>query len=225
VSAVAPAVRDLTGLARTARTLLLVQSLLAAAAVACALSFGPGFDDENGSPLYLLVALIQMLVYIVAGVVVLRWIYLANGNVHALGAQGVGGPAMAVAWYFIPIACLFMPFQSMREIWKASCRPRDWEIAPAPATIGWWWFFWVIGSIAGIAAFRLTDENAFAGAARAGEMLTTASDLLTIPASLLLAAIIAGVTAIQEAQRRDGATPEIEAARIGREPGTPGAGR
>jgi Domain of unknown function (DUF4328) len=215
VSALAPTFRELGGLARAARTLLLVQAGIALTAAACALSYGPGFDDANGSPLYLLVALVQMLVYVVTGIVVLRWIYLANVNVHALGAQAVGGPAMAVAWYFIPIACLFMPYQSMREIWKASRQPRDWEIVAAPATIGWWWFFWIAGSIAAIAAFRLAAQEAPEGAVRAGEMLTTASDLLTIPASLLLATIIAAITTMQKARRSDGDPPAAEAAHGG----------
>lgn len=192
--------RDLRRLARFARLLLLAQAVVAAAAVASALSYGRGFDDENGSPLYLFVALIQVLVYVVGGILVLRWVYLANANVHMLGAAGVGGAGLAVAWYFIPIACLFMPFQSMREIWKASREPRDWEIVRAPATIGWWWFFWIAASLAGIVAFRLDAEGGPEGGFRAAEMLTTASDLLTVPASLLLASIIGAVTAMQAAQ-------------------------
>jgi len=214
LSSPAPPLRPLAGLARTARILLAVQAVAAAAAAGSALSYGSGFADDNGSPLYLLVGLLQMLVYLVTGIVVLRWIYLANGNVHALGAQSVGGPAMAVAWYFIPIACLFMPFRSMREIWKASCQPRDWEIAPAPATIGWWWFFWIAAGLAAIAAFRLAVDSA-PETARAAEMLTTASDLLTIPASLLLARIIARVTAMQQARRGEGAPRPDAPARLG----------
>lgn len=211
-----PVVRDLGGIAGAARTLLIAQAVVAAAAAACALAYGPGFADEEGSAPYLLVSLVQVLVYLVAGLVVLRWIYLANANVHALGASSVGGPAMAVAWYFIPIANLFMPFVAMREIWKASREPRDWEIVAAPATIGWWWFCWITSSIAGVAAFRLAGEDSSGEAARASELLTTASDVLTIPASLLLAAIIAGVTRMQQAQRRDG-TAAAGAARIGGE--------
>jgi hypothetical protein len=218
VNAPASPVRDLRGLARLARALLFSQAVVAAAAIACALSYGAGFADENGSSPYLLVSLLQVLVYIVAGVVVLRWIYLANANVHALGAQGVGGPWLAVAWYFIPVACVAMPFQSMREIWKASREPRDWEIVPAPATIGWWWFFWLAASIAGLAAMRLANEVTDDGA-RIGEWLTTASDALTIPASLLLAAIIAGVTAMQNARGDDEAGLRTRPAAGLREPG------
>jgi len=70
-------VRDLHGLARIVRALLAAQAVVAVAAIASALAHGPGFDNETGSPLYLLVAMVQMLVYIVAGVLVLRWIYLA----------------------------------------------------------------------------------------------------------------------------------------------------
>src|SRR5215831_8155859 len=61
-------------------------------------------------------------------VVVLVWIYGANHNAHALGATGMRFTSgWAVGWYFIPIFNLWKPYQAMKEIWKASADPRNWQ--------------------------------------------------------------------------------------------------
>lgn len=196
--------RDLAGLAAWSGRLLAAQAVLAALSVAAALLHGPGFDDESGSPLWWTMVLLAFLIFIAGGVVVLRWIYFANANVRALGAQELNAsPAMAVGSYFIPIVNLGMPFQSMREIWKASVNPRDWEIVRAPAIIGWWWMFWLLSCFAGIISFRLGLMEE-AGFQPAEELLQIAADTFTIPASLILIRIIGRITAQQAARVREG---------------------
>ena len=100
------------------------------------------------------------------------------------------GPWLAVGAYFIPIANLIMPLQSMRDTWKASVEPRDWEIVEVPAILGWWWFFWLAGNIAGVAAFRLSDAEAYPALGEAAATLTIVSDGLTVAACALLAVIV-----------------------------------
>jgi hypothetical protein len=203
VNAAAPRpVRDLAGPAAWAQWLLVAQAALAVLLAAIAIGHGAGYDDEGGSGVWLAVSALAFLVFCGGGIAVLRWIYLANANAHALGAQGMRmSPALAVGSYFIPIANLGMPFASMREIWKASSAPRDWEIAPAPAIIAWWWACWLIGNIAGAISFRLDMIEGEPAAQRAAEALDIASAAFTVPASLLLVLIIRRVTAIQREAR------------------------
>jgi len=197
-------VRDLRAPAVWAKGLLIAQAVIVATGVAVALRHGPGFDDDlGGSAAYALTSALQVLAFVVTGVVVLRWIYLACANVHAFGAEGLGSrPGMAVAWYFVPVACLFLPFQSMREIWKASRDPRDWEAVDGSSLLGLWWLGWVLGNAIGIVAFRLDDSDRFPEASAYAEMLTTASDVLTIVTSLLLARIIGRITTLQTESRQ-----------------------
>lgn len=170
-------------------------------AIATALSHGPGFNDTDGSSGYLFIALTQVLVFIVGGIAVLRWVYFANANARAMGAEGMNGtPALAVAWYFIPLANLAMPFQTMRETWKASVNPKDWEVEKAPALLGFWWACWLIGNITGLAAFRLDDPEQYPEAGHAVEALITTSDAFTIGGSILLAMIIGRITEMQRAK-------------------------
>src|SRR5262245_38518555 len=72
------------------------------------------------------------------------WTYRANSNCRALGAQGMNfSPGWAVAWYFMPIAFLWKPYQAMKEIWQASKNPFAWQHEGRPVMLPWWWFFWV----------------------------------------------------------------------------------
>jgi hypothetical protein len=191
------AVRDVAGLGGWTAALLLAQAGVSVIAVAVAWSHGPGFIEL--SPGYAIVALFQTLVFVAAGVAFLRWTYLTSANAHAFGAQALRyGPWLATLSYFIPIANLAMPLQSLRDVWKASVEPRDWEIVKVPALLGFWWFFWLAGNIAGIAAFRLAVEEDFLEASRTAEMLTTLSDALTAAASVLLALIVRRLTALQQ---------------------------
>jgi len=84
-----------------------------------AVSDGETNDQRQG-----IIALVHMLVFIVSGFLILKWIYRANYNARQLGAEGMNfTPGWSVGWYFVPIATLWKPYQAMKEIWKASHYP------------------------------------------------------------------------------------------------------
>ena len=65
--------------------------------------------------------------------------------VHALGSPGLRfTPGWAVGWYFVPIANLWKPYQAMKEIWRASKNPGNWQAETTSGFLGWWWFWWII---------------------------------------------------------------------------------
>lgn len=115
------------------------------------------------------VAILYILTFIIAGWTILRWIYRANQNARLLGAEGMTfTPGWSVGWYFVPVAYLWKPYQAMKEIWRASHRPGDWQTVPAGALVSWWWLFWIVSNILGQAIFRMSlraddlDELIFA---------------------------------------------------------------
>jgi hypothetical protein len=78
------------------------------------------------------------------------WTYKAACNVRALGAKGLDvSPAGAVAWYLVPIAAIFRPFQAMVEISKASASPQRWRAEKTPPLLGAWWAAWLSLSVVG----------------------------------------------------------------------------
>src|SRR3546814_18564993 len=66
---------------------------------------------------------------------------------------------MSVGWFFVPIANLWMPFQAMRQLSKASTKPGDWEAAATSALLAWWWLFWLGWQVATVAAMVLTGKG------------------------------------------------------------------
>jgi len=44
----------------------------------------------------------------------------------------------------------------MKEIWKASADPGNWQAQPRSALLPWWWFLWILSCIVANAMFRYT---------------------------------------------------------------------
>lgn len=167
-------------------------------AVVAMLALVRGLDPYRAGDADLLLGVGQLLVYLAAGTTALRWLYLASANARSLGATDLmGSPGLAVAWFFIPLANLFMPYMTMRDLWRASANPRDWQAAPAPGHVLLWWACWLVAGLTGIVAFRLQFE----AAGEATQTLVLISSLAAIPAALLFAWLIGSIQAMQERTR------------------------
>src|SRR5689334_22447034 len=70
----------------------------------------------------------NLLILVVSGVMILKWIYRANYNSRQLGAKDMTfTPGWSVGAYFVPLGSLWLPYQAMKEIWQTSHTPEDWE--------------------------------------------------------------------------------------------------
>ena len=186
--------RDAARPARAAILLLYAYAGLSALAAGIALAIGVENFWGDGIGLF---QLARSLVSLATALAFFIWLYRANANVRALGAEDMmGTPGLGVGWFFIPLANLFMPYMTVRDVWRASARPRDWQAEHAPVTILLWWSCWLAGSILATIVFRIEIEAGFEVVAEA-LWLGFVCDLLWIPASLLLAAIIRDVQARQ----------------------------
>jgi Domain of unknown function (DUF4328) len=104
-----------------------------------------------------LISIAAILLYIGTVVVFSMWVYRASANLHALGSPGLRfTPGWAVGWYFVPIANLWKPYQAMKEIWRASKNPSNWQAEITSPLLGWWWFWWIVSSIAANVSGRMT---------------------------------------------------------------------
>jgi len=64
------------------------------------------------------------------------WIHRATGNLRVFTDSRMRSSAnWAVGWYFIPIACLFKPYESMMDIWLASHGDEPRQVWP----VRLWW--------------------------------------------------------------------------------------
>ena len=116
-------------------------------------------DGEANDQRQLGVGLLYLSVFIVSGVMILKWIYRANFNARQLGAKEMRfTPGWSIGYYFIPILCLWKPYQAMNEIWQASHYPDNWSLNDFNSSVSLWWLLWIVSNILGQAVYRFADK-------------------------------------------------------------------
>ena len=178
-------------LARAARWALWAYALTTAAAVVLALTRGA--EALIWGDLAQWFSVLKLLVWLASLSLFLIWFYRANANGRAMGAEDLmGSPGLWVAWFFIPIAFLFMPYVVVRDTWKASEAPRDWQGRSAPPLVGFWWAAMLLANLTATISFRIALEGD-SGADEALGVLDLISNLGSVAAGLLGAQLVAGI--------------------------------
>lgn len=134
----------------------------------------------------------------------LMWVYRAAENLREFNRRELQfEPGWTVGWWFIPIAQYFKPYQTMREISKASDPsvalndPTGWNNSRVPPTLKWWWAAWLAYN----GLFWISSMIAY-GNATAGELITSdqiqiAAIGFLIAAGVLLFVIVRSITSLQ----------------------------
>jgi len=138
-------------------------------------------------------------VYLGTIVIWLVWQHRGQANLHALAIPRLTySPGWAVGWWLIPVANLWKPFQTVRELWKASGGDETWwRIATWPV-IGWWWACWIIFNLLYNATVRFwSSDSASLDTLIAGDGFSIAGDLVSIVGAILAIAIVRAVNARQ----------------------------
>jgi hypothetical protein len=126
------------------------------------------------------------------------WTYRATANIHALGGQGIRfTPGWAVAWYWVPIANLWMPYQVMSEIWRYSRNPVGTQPDTTSRLLTWWWLCWVAFLIGGSIQLRWAIPMHGLDEVISAEPLSIASYVLAIIMAALAMALIKRICALQ----------------------------
>jgi hypothetical protein len=149
------------------------------------------------------IALAQVALFVVTGIVFLTWIFRANRNARALGAEGMRfTPGWSVGWFFVPIMSLWRPFQVMREIWQASAQPGNWRSVQPPPLLGWWWAMYLISQILAQIAYRLSGAIEDFDDALRTSAVGTGANLTSIALDVLAFLVVARIAAHQIEQAR-----------------------
>lgn len=103
-----------------------------------------------------IVGLSQTVLAIILAVVFLKWIYRFNHNLRLLSGQRMEfTPGWSIGWYFIPIACLYKPYQAMKEIFRRANRDDQMESNILPL----WWLLWITSAFAARIAMKMTFNS------------------------------------------------------------------
>lgn len=168
-----------------------------------------------------IVLVLGLLGLIVGGVSIATWVLflvwtnLAAKNVRAFGQQGLEyTPGWCIAWWFIPVASLWKPFQAIREIWKASdpdtvgsAASKPWMEAGVPGTLLAWWLVYISN---GFVAMGVTLANLDLSG---GKVTVTPGPANFVSHGLLgVAAVFLIIIMRQLAQRQEAAWTRLQSA-------------
>jgi hypothetical protein len=153
-------------------------------------------------------------IYLTTVVIWLIWQHRAQANLHARGLSRLTfSPGWAVGWWLIPVANLWKPFQTTRELWKASGGGEWWRTATWPV-IGWWWAGYVVFNIVDNLTIRFWgSSSATLNTFVVGDWLSIAGDLGSIVTAILAMSIVRAVTERQAALETIDAVPSQVPAR------------
>lgn len=144
------------------------------------------------------IGIMQIVIFSLVLISYFMWVYRANFNARQIGAQGMKvTPGWSVGWYFVPIWGLWKPYVAMKEIWKASLNPKDWHNQQVPALLGWWWFFWLLTQSLSMQSFKLSAKAEEISQMIFANVVTIGSDVLEIPLSLIMIALISKIYKMQ----------------------------
>ena len=144
------------------------------------------------------IALSYLVVFVVSGILILKWLYRANYNVKQLGAKDMEfTPGWSIGYYFIPIVNLWKPFQAMKDLWKTSVNPTNWQSLKSPSTIALWWGLWIVSNLLGRIIFNLSRNAESLDAMIQVNLISQVSDVLDIPLSLVLMKLVQSIYTMQ----------------------------
>ena len=161
-------------------------------------------DAETNDQRQQIIAISYMALFIVSGFLILKWIYQANQNVRFLGAKDMEfTPGWSIGFYFIPILALWKPYQAMKEIWKASHNPQNWQLEKANLVLGIWWFSWIANSMVGQAVFRMSRRAEEISEIMNVNLISQVSEILSIPLAFVTIYLIKKISNAQLAIRNN----------------------
>lgn len=157
-------------------------------------------DGEANDARQGLIAIAYTIVFIISGIIILKWIYRANYNARQLGAKEMQfTPGWSVGWYFIPIFTLWKPYQAMKEIWKASANPDNWSNEKVSSVLPWWWFFWLVNNFLGQAVLRMSLRAEEITELKNVNIVYQVSDVTSIILALVTLSLVNGIYQAQVA--------------------------
>ncbi|MFF2922647.1 DUF4328 domain-containing protein [Streptomyces celluloflavus] len=138
----------------------------------------------------------SMLVWIAAGIAVLVWLWRARINSELL--NGAAAHRRARGWvvgaWTTPVANLWIPYQVVSDVWRASAPRRS---IPITLINAWWGLFAVASFVVKPIQWRMASQLGSEQDVLSSANLTTLLTALYVTAGLLLVLIVRRVTAWQ----------------------------
>jgi hypothetical protein len=160
-------------------------------------SFSQAAAEANDSRQQIM-GILYLVAFVITGIAFLKWIHRSNSNCHGFGAQGMEfTPGWSIGYYFIPFLNLYKPYRAMKEIWKVSTNPTNWQNEKDSPLLGWWWALWLISGFLGQASFRMSIGADTISSLQASTTVSIISGMVDVPSYLVAVSLISEISAKQ----------------------------
>ena len=143
-----------------------------------------------------ILGIISAIAYAVSIITIIMWFRRAYYNLHQKVDNLEHSDGWAAGGWFVPIACLYIPYQIMKEIYVETKelferKGLSEKVSYTTKYVGWWWTFWIITTFVGnfILRYALKDANTVDDyiTLTVAQMI---SSILEIPSALLTVKVI-----------------------------------
>jgi hypothetical protein len=155
-------------------------------------------EVEQADNLVVASVVVWLVLFAVTGIVWCVWQHRAQRNAIELTYGKLEfTPGWAVGWWFVPFANLVKPFQTVRELWKASHGGYNGRVVATWSVIGWWWGLWLGASVLGRFIVRAGSMKSLSDFIRHDTWEIVANGVMVVAAFLAIM-IVRSVVALQE---------------------------
>jgi len=150
------------------------------------------------------IAIAYIIVYVISGVLTLKWVYRSNNNVRALGENDLKiTPRWAVGWFFVPFANLWKPYEAMFEIWIHSKSLSNKFINNKNSIVINWWGLCLASQLTTRLAINHFEESEEVIELMNSSLIYMFSDVLEILLSFITLSLVIKINSMQETFRTE----------------------
>lgn len=162
--------------------------------------------DPAGTIPYIVTGLAMIagaLSFLVAMIGFLLWFHKAIANLHAVRLPGLKAkPIWSTASFFVPVAQVFLPFVSMRELWNRSHGEDQYQSRGAVTQVTVWWMSFLTGTflvffVTGLGIFNRISPLKFIAPSLLNLALTLSGLIFWSTAAWSLVVILRAITRAQ----------------------------
>ncbi len=150
-----------------------------------------------------------LIIYGITSITFIVWFFRAHKNLRRAFLPGLKHKSgWAIGSFFVPILCLFRPFQMMKETWKGSTLLyktsyiKSWDEYATDPLIKWWWGMFILSVYLGNLSLMLLIRPESIDQFLTSDLLKMIDDVLGIPLALVTIQMIKKITHLQEEAKR-----------------------
>lgn len=148
------------------------------------------------------IGIIFLIVYIISVVTFIQWFRRAYFNLH-LKVTNLSQPeGWAAGSWFVPIICLYLPYQIMKEIYQETKelldqKGIDCKQCLSTSALGWWWALWSIKNLISQRVFHYAFYAESIDDLTTGTVASMIGNIIGLPLALITVKVIRDYSTVE----------------------------